>query len=73
LHESTLAGPVWRFLTAQPEVCDPTQVVVERVDDDQLYCVVPATAEDCEAKLPFELEVRFTVYPESGVVRRVAP
>ena len=65
-----LAAAVNSFCAAQPEILEPSSVLVESLTDDCIQCMVPCRCYDHEAAGTFAADVRFSLDPRSGICRR---
>lgn len=66
-----LAPAVKRFCEAQPELLEPTLVLVENLAKDSLLCRIPCKVSDCESPSTFDFEVTFQLDPQTGTCRRL--
>ena len=66
------AAKLRRFCAEQPEMLDSNVALVEQVTGDYIQGRISARCFDHESDKTFPVEVRFTLNPRSGELRRVS-
>jgi len=69
-RSGVLAARVKSFCEAQPEILEPSSVMVESITDECIQCRIPCRCYDHEASGTFDADVRFSLDPRSGICRR---
>ena len=61
-----------KFCAEQPEMLDGNLALVEQITSDCIQGRIPARCFDHESEKTFPVEVRFTLNPRSGELRRAS-
>lgn len=65
-RQGSLSESVKRFCVEQPEIIEPSMVIVEGIDDDCIQCRIPCRCYDHEDASTFGFDVRFNLNPQTG-------
>lgn len=67
----TLRPFVEAFAGGQQEFLNPGLVLVEKLENEMIQCVIPCRVADHESRGTFASEVRFTLNPKTGAATRL--